>query len=44
MLSLFRTNLIKKGDRLKNLGHELAEAKTEIAPASEICLNLLLWI
>ena len=44
MLYLFRTNLPKKGDRLKNLGCVLTEGKSGIALTSKICFNLLLWI
>ena len=44
MLLLFRTNLPKKGDRVKNLGHVSMEDKIEIVCSSKFCLNLLLWI
>ena len=44
MLKLFRINLPKKGDRMENPGWVLTEDKSEIALASKICPNLLLWI
>ena len=44
MLLLFRTNLPKKGDKLKNPELVLTEDKNKIALASKICLNLILDI
>ena len=44
ILLLIRTNLPKKGDILKNPGRVLTEVNGELALASKICLNLLLWI
>ena len=44
MLKLFRINLPKKGDILKNPGCVLREDKSEIALASKVYFNLLSWI
>ena len=44
MLKLFSINLIKEGNTLKNPRWVLMEDKSEIALASKIWLNLLLWI
>ena len=44
MLKQIRTNLYKKWDIVKKPGFVSTEGESERAQASEICLNLVLWM